>query len=223
MRFAHIALVIALFGSSAQAENDEPFGVTTIPAPQNPYAADWHKVQDDWAVERRMLDQCRVEREHCPSRVALQFLTIIDGARVRTGRAQLGYVNRAINLAIRPMNDLANYGVEEIWTAPLATLARGAGDCTDYAIAKYYALGEAGIPANDRRVVVVSAKSREKHAVLAVRDDQHWLILDNRGMAIVDAKATQYVPLFVYDHRDVRQFGEPALAHRARAACASSG
>ena len=52
MHFAHIALVIVLFGFSAQAESDEPFGVATVPAPQNPYAADWLKVQGDWAVER---------------------------------------------------------------------------------------------------------------------------------------------------------------------------
>ncbi len=223
MRFAYIPLIIALFVFSARAENDEPFGVVTVPAPENPYVADWRKVQDDWAVERGMLDRCRVERERCPSRVALQFLTIIDDARVQTGRAQLGYINRAINLAIRPMNDLANYGVAELWTAPLATLAKGVGDCTDYAIAKYYALGEVGIPANDRRmVVVVSAKSQEKHTVLAVREDQHWLILDNRSMTIVEADTTQYVPLFVFDHRDVRQFVKPAVAQKARAACASS-
>jgi predicted transglutaminase-like cysteine proteinase len=224
MRFVHIAFVIALFSFSTHAEGDEPFGIATVPAPQNPRAADWRKVQDDWVIEREILARCRVDRERCPSRAALQFLTIVDGARVQTGRARLGYVNRAINLAIRPMNDLPNYGVPEIWTAPLATLANGAGDCTDYAIAKYYALGEVGIPANDRRLVVVSVKSLggQEHAVLAVREDQHWLILDNRRMAIVDAAdATQYFPSLVVDHRGVRQFVNMALAQVARAACAS--
>jgi predicted transglutaminase-like cysteine proteinase len=224
MRFVHIAFVIVLFSFSAQAEGDEPFGIATVPAPQDPHAADWRKVQDDWVIEREILERCRVYRERCPSRVALQFLSIIDGARVQTGRARLGYVNRAINLAIRPMNDIANYGVPEIWTAPLAMLAKGAGDCTDYAIAKYYALGEVGVPADDRRLVVVSSKSQggQEHAVLAVREDQHWLILDNRLMAIVDAAdATQYFPLLVVDHRGLRQFVNPALAQVARTVCAS--
>jgi len=146
MRLEHIAFVIVLFCFSAQAEGDEPFGTATVPAPQEPHATDWRKVQDDWVIEREILERCRVDRERCPSRAALQFLTIVDGARNLAGRARLGYVNRAINLAIRPMNDLRNYKVPEIWTAPLATLANGAGDCTDYAIAKYYALGEVGIP-----------------------------------------------------------------------------
>jgi predicted transglutaminase-like cysteine proteinase len=224
MRLEHIAFVIALFCFSAQAESDEPFGTATVPAPLDPHATDWRKVQDDWVIEREILERCRVDRERCPSRAALQFLTIVDGARIQTGRARLGYVNRAINLAIRAMNDLRNYKVPEIWTAPLATLANGAGDCTDYAIAKYYALGEVGIPANDRRLVVVSDKSPggQEHAVLAVREDQHWLILDNRRMAIVDAAdATQYFPLLVVDHRGLRQFVNPALAPAARAVCAS--
>lgn len=222
MRLEQIAFVIALFGFSAQAEGDEPFGPATVPAPQDPHATDWRKVQDDWVIEREILERCRVDRERCPSRAALQFLTIVDGARIQTGRAPLGEPRNQSGNSTN--NDLRNYKVPEIWTAPLATLANGAGDCTDYAIAKYYALGEVGIPANDRRLVVVSDKSPggQEHAVLAVREDQHWLILDNRRMAIVDAAdATQYFPLLVVDHRGLRQFVNPALAPAARDTCAS--
>ena len=217
MHFVYIALMIALFGFNAQAEDAEPFGRATVSAPQNFYAADWREVQNDWTVERGMLDRCRAERESCPSRPALQFQAMIDEARGQTGRARLGYINRAINLAIRPLNDLANYRGPEVWKSPLATLAKGAGDCTDYAIAKYYALGEVGIPENDRRLVVVSIKSlNAEHAVLAVRDGQRWLILDSRYMAIVDANdATKYVPLLEFDHRGVWRFVKPGVAQVA--------
>src|SRR5512139_2661629 len=74
-------------------------------------------------VERGILDRCRAERERCPSRPALQFLTVIDQAQLQTGRARIGYINRAINLAIRPMGNFNNYVVSEKWKAPLATLA----------------------------------------------------------------------------------------------------
>ena len=123
------------------------------------------------------------------------------------------------------MNDLANYSIREKWTAPLATLERGTGDCTDFAVAKYYALGEIGVPLKDRRLLVVRVKPRGKeHTVLAVREDQHWLILDNRNMTIVDAAdATEYAPLLEFDHRGVWQFLEPHLAYEARAVCAVSG
>ena len=170
MRFAPIALIILVVGFGAQAESIEPFGVATVLAPENIYAAHWRKLQDDWAAERKILDQCRAERERCPSRAALQFMAVTDEAKKQTGHAQLGYINRAINLAIRPMNDLANYSIREKWTAPLATLERGTGDCTDFAVAKYYALGEIGVPLKDRRLLVVRVKPRGKeHTVLAVR------------------------------------------------------
>jgi predicted transglutaminase-like cysteine proteinase len=223
MRFVYIALMIVLFGLNAQAEDAEPFGRATIPAPQNLYGANWREILNDWTVERGTLDRCRAERESCPSRSVLQFQTMIDEARGQMGRARLGYINRAINLAIRPLHYLANYKGPAIWQTPLATLANGAGDCTDYAIAKYFALGEIGIPANDRRLVVVKVKLLgEKHAVVAVREDQHWLILDNRNMAIVDAAdVTQYVPLLEFDHVSVREFLKPAVAKATRAAGAS--
>jgi predicted transglutaminase-like cysteine proteinase len=158
-----------------------------------------------------MLDRFRVNRDLCPSTAAAKFLTFIDEASRQVGRARLGCANRAINLAIRPMSDLANYGVPEIWKTPIATLTNGAGDCVDYAIAKYFALGEIGIPENNRRLVVVRIKSLgAEHALFVVREDQRWLILDNLRMGIVDTTdATQYVPLLELDFRGVRQFVRP--------------
>jgi predicted transglutaminase-like cysteine proteinase len=208
MRFAFIALAMLLFTFSAQAESDEPFGATVLPTFGNPYTENWLKVRDDWAVERRVLDRCRAERQRCPSPAALRFLAVINEARAQTGRARIAHLNRAINLAIRAMDDLVNYGVPELWTAPLATLARGAGDCTDYAIAKYYALGELGIPATDRRLVFVHTKApRGNHAVLVVRDGDHWLILDNLRMPLVDsAVSTDYVPFLEFDRNGVWLF-----------------
>jgi predicted transglutaminase-like cysteine proteinase len=139
-------------------------------------------------------------------------LAVIDEARGQSGRTRLAYVNRAINLAVRAKNDVANYGVAELWTTPLATLANGAGDCTDYAIAKYYALDDLGIPADDRRLVIVLDRSLTPytpsmyHTILAVRDERRWLILDNRTMTVVDAADhPNYVPLLEFDDRGVQR------------------
>jgi hypothetical protein len=44
---------------------------------------------------------------------------------LREGRARLGEINRAINLAIRPIGDLAQHGQIDAWTSPL----RGLCDC----------------------------------------------------------------------------------------------
>ena len=111
----------------------------------------------------------------------------------RLGPVRFGEINRGINLAIRPMEDLAQYGEVDVWSSPLVTFNTGAGDCEDYAIAKYVALQMAGIPAEDLRIVVVLDLNGDGHAVASVRLDGHWLILNNQQMAMVeDVNARTY-------------------------------
>ena len=107
--------------------------------------------------------------------------------------------------------------MEDRWTAPLATLTTGAGDCEDYAIAKYVALTEAGVaPENVRLVIVRDLAVGASHALVAVYVDGAWITLDNRWMALVDDREMRrLVPLFVLDREGVKQF-VPATASDAR-------
>jgi predicted transglutaminase-like cysteine proteinase len=151
---------------------------------------------------------CDGDRNNCASPAALKLLAIVDQARSRDGRARLGETNRAINLGIRAADD----GSEDVWSSPLATFARGAGDCEDYAIAKLAALKLAGIAAEDLRIVVVrDLRAGEEHAIAAARLDGHWLMLDNRRMAMVeDDAARSYQPLFVlYQSAVLKYVDEP--------------
>ena len=85
------------------------------------------------------------------------------------------------------MSDLARYGEIDVWSSPLVTFVNGAGDCEDYAIAKFVALRQAGISPEDLRIVIMRDTIRgEDHAVAAARLDGHWLTLDNRHMAMVE-------------------------------------
>ena len=194
----------------------EPFGLLAS-------ALSWGGLRDKWLDVARRLDDERVQlalcdgdRERCVSPAALQFLAIVDNARARDGRARLGEINRAINLAIRPMSDLAQYGAIDVWSSPLVTFTTGAGDCEDYAIAKFVALRQAGISPDDLRIVIMRDTIRgEDHAVAAVRLDGHWLTLDNRRMAMIeDADVRNYRPLFVIDQHGVMQYADaPLLAN----------
>ena len=137
----------------------------------------------------------------------------MDNARERDGRARLGQINRAVNLAIRPMSDLAQYGEIDVWSSPLATFYRGAGDCEDYAIAKFVALSLAGISPDDLRIVVMrNTILGEDHAVAAVRLDGHWLMLDNQRMAMVeDGSVRNFQPLFVIGQSGLMKYADPPL------------
>jgi predicted transglutaminase-like cysteine proteinase len=197
-----------LIGRSA-----EPFGLFASTVFAGALREKWLGVERKLDDERVQLALCDGDRDRCASPAALQFLAIIDNARAREGRARLGEINRAINLAIRPMSDLAQYGAIDVWSSPLVTFTNGAGDCEDYAIAKFVALRHAGIAADDLRIIVMRDTLRgEDHAVAAARLDGHWLMLDNRRMAMVeDAGVRNYRPTFVIDQTGVMQYADSPL------------
>jgi len=185
----------------------EPFGGPAMPALPGNVSAKWADLQGRLLVEDKTLAACRGGDSACPE-AARRFLSIVELGRKRSGRALLGWINRAVNLGVRPMSDWAQYGVEDYWATPLETLRSGAGDCEDYAIVKYIALRESGIAPDDLRLMIVrDIKDQTDHAVLAVRNDEKWLILDNRTLVMVAAEdARYYYPLFALDHRGVRTF-----------------
>jgi predicted transglutaminase-like cysteine proteinase len=192
----------------------EPFGLFVSKVSAGALREKWLGVERKLDDERVQLALCDGDREHCVSPAALRLLAIVDNARARDGRARLGEINRAINLAIRPMSDLAQYGEIDVWSSPLDTFATGTGDCEDYAIAKFVALRLAGVPADDLRIVVMrDTVNGEGHAVAMARLDQHWLTLDNRRMAMVeDTDVRNIRPLFVIDQNDGMKYVDTAPA-----------
>lgn len=198
----------------------EPFGLATQALPDGPLSAKWHNVERAIEGELMVIAQCRADRANCASPQALQFLKIVDEATAQTGLARVGDINRAFNLAIRPMSDQAQYGVEDLWSSPLATLAAGAGDCEDYAIAKFVALREAGVPESDLRMVILRGiSSGEDHAVVAARVDGRWRMLDNRFFLMLeDSDVTKFQPVFAIDAGGAKRFAQPSVAVAALAA-----
>jgi predicted transglutaminase-like cysteine proteinase len=229
LRAVVLALGMAWFGpaanltagtldSAAQPEpsgrSAEPFGLYAATLSAGGIREKWLGVERKLDDERVQLALCDGDRERCVSPAALQLLAIVDNARAREGRARLGEINRAINLAIRPMSDMAQYGQPDVWSTPLVTFTTGAGDCEDYAIAKFVALRLAGISPDDLRIIVMRNMLRgEDHAVVAARLDGRWLTLDNNRMAMIEDSYLRnyYRPLFVIDQHDVMKYVDTPL------------
>jgi len=201
------------FAPDLPAQSAEPFALATTPLAAG-------SLQDKWlGLQRRLDDEmvqlalCDGDREACVSPAALRLLIIVDAARQREGRAKFGEINRAINLAIRAVSDETQYGEPDVWASPLTTFGRGAGDCEDYAIAKFAALRLAGIAADDLRILIMRDAARgEDHAVAAARLDGRWLTLDNRRMAMVeDDDIRNYRPTFAMDRDGIRRYAPAPL------------
>ena len=191
-----------------------PFGLGTKALAEGPLTAKWHSVEHAIEGDLKIIESCRNDRTNCASPAALQFLKIVDDAVAQTGLARVGEINRAFNLAIRPVSDQAQYGVEDLWTSPLTTLSAGAGDCEDYAIAKFVALREAGLKSDDLRLVILrGTSSGEDHAVVAARVDGRWRMLDNRYFLMIeDADVTKFQPVFAIDAEGAKRFEQPSVA-----------
>ena len=196
---------------SRPKSSDEPFGLLTFRAPEGPLWVKWRAIEAEMESEEAVLDQCRSEPDRCASPAARHYLAFVEEARQRNGRAMGEAINNLVNDAIRYTPDLEQHGVIDVWMAPLATLASGRGDCKDYAIAKYFALRDAGVAPEDLRLLLVRDQSvRQDHAVVAIRDDGRWLLLDNRYSRLLDAaEAHQFVPLFAIDQQGVKLLAAP--------------
>jgi predicted transglutaminase-like cysteine proteinase len=192
----------------------EPFGRSATSLPDaNTLSEKWSGVEREIDDELLVLALCEENRANCTSPAALRFLDIIAAGKARDGRARLGEINRALNLAAKPASDEALYGAPDVWRAPLEFLTIGAGDCEDYAIAKFVALRAAGVASEDLRLVILrDAIRNEDHAVASVRLDGRWWLLDNRRMAMVeDVSLLNHQPLFVIDGQGVRQYRDAPL------------
>jgi predicted transglutaminase-like cysteine proteinase len=167
-----------------------------------PLAQIWQDVKVRVLVDMARLALCAAQEASC-SPAARTVRNIVAEARSRDGLARVGFINRAINLAIKPTID------PFVWRSPLETLSLGAGDCKEYAVAKYLALLEAGIPEPDVKLVVVrDMTARQDHAIVAVRINAAWFLLDNRWLALIrDIELSRAEPLYILDERGVRRFG----------------
>ena len=203
-------------GLATKKHSSEPFSVATEDAGLGELSLKWDSVRRQIAVEKQVLALCSGQPDQCPSSGARRFLAITKAVTGKRGLALVGNINRAVNLAIRPMSDLAQYGVEDYWASPFEALGHAAGDCEDYAIAKYALLFAAGVPEKDMRLLIVRNRGlTEDHAVLSVHIDGHWRILDNRRLVMLeDGDDTTYQPLFILgDHvARVTGYGPSSMA-----------
>ncbi len=118
---------------------------------------------------------------------ALQLQQVMAAVVGKDEVAQLQAVNLFFNLKIAYKEDIDNWGQTDYWASPLESLDKGAGDCEDYAIAKYFTLVALGVPHARLRMVYVRAATPGApngyvaHMVLAwyARPDAEPLVLDN--------------------------------------------
>lgn len=127
------------------------------------------------------------------------FITSLQGLDQRT---QLERVNRYFN-ELDYILDQDNWGTEDYWATP-AQFFIHAGDCEDYAIAKYMTLRSLGFPIESMRIVVLMDNNLGiGHAILAVYTDSDVLVLDNQIEQVVsESSIHHYQPIYSLNERN---------------------
>ena len=96
-----------------------------------------------------------------------QWQKLMQTAKDLPELEKLEQVNDFFNQNVDFVDDLMHWSVEDYWATPVEFLATGAGDCEDYAIAKYFTLEELGIDEDKMRITYVKAyKLNQAHMVL---------------------------------------------------------
>jgi predicted transglutaminase-like cysteine proteinase len=106
----------------------------------------------------------------------------IQASRASSEIDKLTEVNRFFNRQIRFSDDINIWRQNDYWATPVEMLVKGAGDCEDYSLAKYFTLRRLGIPSEKLRITYVKALNyNQAHMVLTyyASPGAEPLVLDN--------------------------------------------
>ena len=130
-------------------------------------------------------------------------------------------INAFFNRHIRYVEDPQLWGQSDYWASPVETLGHGAGDCEDFAIAKYVTLREAGIDNRQLRLIYVRARmggGSRAHMVLGYYPEPQAepLILDSLVRLVAPAgQRSDLTPVFSFNSEGLWVGGQARPADRA--------
>jgi len=124
-------------------------------------------------------------------------------ARQGSEQERLERVNSFFNQQLRYVEDIDLWHENDYWATPVQSLIKGAGDCEDYAIAKYFSLRHMGIASEKLRITYVKAlRQNRAHMVLTYYSTPQAqpLVLDSLMNAIKPAsQRTDLVPVYAFN------------------------
>lgn len=133
------------------------------------------------------------------------YESMITSSKNLSFEGKVTAVNSFFNKRIAYMEDIQAWGKKDYWATPLETLNKGAGDCEDLAIAKYFALEQLGVPHSAMKITYVkSTNFSEAHMVLLAskHEGRAPVVLDNMTMkALPISKRADLMPVYSFNEQ----------------------
>lgn len=192
---------------------DSELGTLAIPVDHTSFDARWDRV-----------------RRPAPARLMKTGLQRAGVTRGLDETATVERINLWVNRHIAYAGDDRTYRRDDFWATAGETIARGSGDCEDFAILKMQLLRAAGIGGDRVKLVLLRDLAvNADHALLLVRSRTGWVALDNMTDRIYDGSQSNAMrPIlsfsgtrrWIHGYRDAPQV--PVVAALPAAAKAAS-
>ena len=136
-----------------------------------------------------------------------QWHNLLQTASHLSEEKQITLVNNFFNQHIDFVSDKSLWGVNDYWATPQEVLIKGAGDCEDFSIIKYFTLIQLGIPEDKIRLTYTRTLNRNQaHMVLSYSPTPLAtpIILDNLIPEIKSVKERKdLLPVFSFNDSDL--------------------
>lgn len=157
-------------GSGDAYDPDAELGTRAIPVKRTRFDDRWDRV-----------------RRAAPAGLMQAQLRRANVSEGLSERELLARVNQWVNQQIAYVNDDRNYRQSDFWATAEQTIARGSGDCEDYAILKMHLLRAAGVDADRMKLVLLrDLAANSDHAFLLVQTADGKVVLDNMTDRVYD-------------------------------------
>ncbi|MFA7013707.1 MAG: transglutaminase-like cysteine peptidase [Desulfobacterales bacterium] len=134
-RFSRLILIIFMAAAVSSAGMDESF-----------------------RINRELLKQAEIRYGKEAATRLLEWEDIIRTTdRSKSDLEKLEIVNQFFNSRVRYASDIEVWKTKDYWATPLEFLCRNAGDCEDFAIAKFFTLKEIGVKEEKLNIMYVKA------------------------------------------------------------------
>jgi len=163
--------------ADAEYEASAELGTRAIPVRRTRFDARWDHV-----------------RRAAPAGLMQANLRRANAAPGLNEKELLARVNQWVNREIAYVGDDRNYRQRDFWATAEQTIARGSGDCEDFAILKMQMLRAAGVDADKMKLVLLrDLAANADHAFLLVQTDAGKLVLDNVTDRLYDGSQSNSV------------------------------
>ena len=160
------------------------------------------KMMADFYIQNSEFSTIEIEYGSNAKYRAEELLNLMNQLRQGSEKDKIIQINRFFN-NIPYMSDINNWGMRDYWATRNEFIGRNAGDCEDYAIAKYFTLKELGVPIS--KLYITYAKSLTYNAAHMVLSYFRYpnsvpFILGNYVKKILPAnRRTDLIPLYSFN------------------------